>query len=159
MSDDVDDPWSDTVDVTEMMDRDFQHRNGSITLWDPDHANDGLIEALSEAHGLNHSEVLDRATRVYAAHVLDVTEGDDLRAEYEITNLLPPRGWVEASGRELFPEVDPVEYRRESDGQSISTPQTVSDIVGDLIEAGRVDADSKSEFVMAAITFLANGAE
>ena len=96
---------------------------------------------------------MDRAIRIYLAHLIDEGELSVDRTDYEIGILIPPEGWVE---EHIDPPMcDPVDDV-DCDGEiiSISVPPAVNEMIDEADEQGVVE--SKSKLVIDAHEWLCN---
>jgi len=148
---DVDEPWRKDVPVSEMGDVDFQRRSSQLTVYDSSGETQRLVMALSNHYELSTSLVIDRAVRVYLAHVIDTATGrlSEIRHRYGTVAMIPPKGFTHE-----WCAVTPVESSPLSETYTASTPPVVSDMIDEVIE--HEDYESRSQFVQQAILHFAN---
>jgi hypothetical protein len=153
MSESVDDPWRSNVDVRDMSDTDFERRSDTISLYNREGHIESLLESLSEVYDLSIAEAADRAVRLYLAHLMDTDQiSADLREKYDVTALVPPRGWVK--------DFEPVGIETTTDeGRdviSVSLPPTVKEMIEDVGDSDDMEElRNNSNVAVAAIKWVA----
>jgi len=131
-------PWADTVPIAEYTPTDFQGRQQSFAVYDPTRQYRGLADELGSRWDCTGSVAADRCVRTYIGHLLDTGDILDLRAEHDVTVLVPPRRWVEEHPEIVhvdvaMPEPDPVDSDVRKKQFTPSIPVAINEMVSTLV--------------------------
>lgn len=152
--------WNDTVDIAETTTADFESRNRSANIWDPNSVYRNIATAMSQQWDMHRSEALDYCLRVYIGYYCDTLE--DCRDVVDQTMLVPPKGWVR-DNKSGLPTVD-ASINREpigSDGRRqiiFQTTESIYEILTTIVESDD-SYENGDDFIKEAITFVFDGYE
>jgi len=141
--------WSDSVSVEEMNDVDFERRRSATSVTDCDGRYTAIAEAVGEYWGLGKSAATDRAMRLYLAHLIDTEHCADYRTEYEMSQLIPPKEWMDGFEK---PTVSFEVEANESANLAVTLPPTIKEIVDKLIEEDMYD--NFTDFVHSSLDWI-----
>jgi len=130
-------PWADTVPIAEYTPTDFQSRQQAFTVYDPTQQYRRLADDLGQRWNCDASAAFDRCLRIYIGHLLDTCDVLDLRAEYDVNVLVPPRRWVDEHPDIVHNEVpmpDATAVEDSDESRFIpSVPVAVNEMVSTLV--------------------------
>ena len=150
--------WADTVPIAEYTPTDFQGRQQAFSVYDGTRQYRRLVEELAQRWDCDRSAAFDRCIRLYLGHLLDTCDVLDLRAEYDVNVLVPPRRWVPENSEIVheeipMPDPDPVDPEVRDNQAVPSIPVAINEMVSTLVTEYDLH-DSSSDFGKAALCFV-----
>lgn len=150
MTDNVTAPWWPN-DIQLVTDTDLQSgRYSRGQLSDPTDYSHRVVETARRAEGLNtQSATIDRGLRVQLAYLIDEREVLFSRNDYDVSYLIPPRGWLAErrfDTHDIIPREDlPEDVDPEERSIAFTTPSVVYEMLKDASE--QTDYETLSELV------------
>lgn len=152
----VDEPWDDEIDIAKTGETYFQSRTETVSVYDADGSIRALAEGARSYYGMETiNKLMDRAVRLYIAHLIDENDGlKDFREEYDLYGAIPPESWISDFERG---QIEPIEDATETGPIAVATLPVVKSVVLDLVGSDVTKYETQSAFVEGALEWLCNG--
>lgn len=144
----LEEDWSDPYTIEEMSNGDFERRSNGIGIRDTKGKLRPLIDHLKDEWGMNDSKTIDKALRIYIAH-LSNENSLDIRDEFNVVTMIPSAEWVEDFER-FDVDVGDGDYEK----YYSSTTPTVMEMVDWLIENDY--GENRSDVAISAVCWISN---